>query len=366
MREGSGTIWRALGTTLVALASAAPAAGLAQAGPTISFRAPAGCPDDRAVRREIEALLGRPLASIDAPLVIDAEAIQLEGRWLLRLQAEDIGERDIHGENCAALAQAAALMVAWMIDPSVETMAPAMSQPRDEADDLRIEADRADRSTAALDAAIRLGAPERPAMAGAPLSSAHRLADPDPVPVRGRVSFGFGPSILLDVGTLPSVSAGVGGEFVLRYDQLDLRLRGSWIAPQRAVLPQNGVLRGLDADAGAIAEHAGGSFHVCGRPLDSGMPALSFCGGLAMGAIFATGQGVHAPRSEAGLISALTLGAAIPWEPSDELDLELAAELSIPFVTPTFEFGVGSDRVDVFTPAPISGRLTITGHIDVR
>ena len=72
---------------------------------------------------------------------------------------------------------------------------------------------------------------------------------------------------------------------------------------------------------------------------------------------------VSRPATNAGVLASLVIGAALPWSPIDELDLEVGAEVAIQPIAPTFEVG---GLGDVFTPAPISGRLVITGHVDVR
>jgi hypothetical protein len=160
----------------------------------------------------------------------------------------------------------------------------------------------------------------------------------------------------LDVGTLPSVAPGVGGEVVVRIDALDLRVRGAWLSLQRAQL-ENPLMIAVDV------EWAGGSALACARPFDRGAPEVSFCGGLQAGAFVATGRGVSSPGSAAVPSAALAFSAAIPWSPLAELDLEASLDLVVPLGAPTFviePFG------SVFTPAPVSGRLSITGHIDVR
>lgn len=366
MRGQGGTIWRALGTRIVLAAivsvpflTISGAAAQEPSGAQVRFHGPAAeCPGEASVRREIEALLGRPLASVPA-MSVDAEASQSDGRWVLRLRAGDLGERDIAGESCAALAQAAALMIAWMIDPAAETVVPAVTLAAPD----RSPPVEQTPTPGALD----LDSPEplaSPAIASRipRASRARTLADPADVPApRAPISVGLGPSFVLDVGSLPSVTIGVGGEVVVRIDRLDLRVRGHWLAPQDAAVPAN--VEGAPAGAGVVTELAGGSVHACGRPLEPGAPALAICGGIAVGAIVGRSHDVSSPASSAGVLAGLVIGAALPWSPIPELDLEVAAELAIQPVAPTFEIG---GLGDVFTPAPVSGRLVITGHVDVR
>ena len=45
------------------------------------------------------------------------------------------------------------------------------------------------------------------------------------------------------------------------------------------------------------------------------------------------------------------------------LDLEIGIEVMVPLGAPTFEL---APLGDVFTPAPVAGRLTLGAHVDVR
>ncbi|MBX3275127.1 MAG: hypothetical protein KF729_32985, partial [Sandaracinaceae bacterium] len=110
--------WRRVGVVLVALAAlAAPSRAAAQL--VLGWDVPDGCPPASAVHAEVARLLGGQLPD-DVALEAGAVASSRRGRWRLRLttlMAGVAGERVIEGDACAPLADAAALVLALMIDP---------------------------------------------------------------------------------------------------------------------------------------------------------------------------------------------------------------------------------------------------------
>lgn len=331
-----GTVWRAIPWLAGALALASSAAAPGVAAAESRWIAPEGCPDEAALRAEVEALLGRTLAAGEA-IVIDAEVRQ-EGaaQWRLELRGQDGAvERTLEGESCEALLAAAALLVVWQLEEAPEP-----------------------------EAEPHLSVAPAPAPRARSSERASRLASPDAiaqVSESTQFSVGIGAAFVLDAGTLPAIAPGVVGELVVRIDRLDLRARGGWLASQGAWLSNE-----LAPAAGVEVEWAGASLHACGRPLPEGAdarPGLAICGGVHAGALVARGAGVSDPqRAEAPLV-ALSVGASMPWAPFDALDLEVGLELMVPLAAPTFELAPFGD---VFTPAPVAGRLTLGAHVDVR
>ncbi|WP_437591584.1 hypothetical protein [Sorangium sp. So ce1000] len=121
---------------LIVAAGLLPARALATpAEPrTIDLRweAPDGCPPADEVRSEIARLLG---ASEQRQPIDVAIAVAREGdtrlRLDLRIRAPAPGERVLHGDDCASMARAAALIVAMSIDPDAvaRTAAAEPAQP---------------------------------------------------------------------------------------------------------------------------------------------------------------------------------------------------------------------------------------------
>jgi hypothetical protein len=110
---------------LAVLAAAGPALPAGDAGEPIALAwvAPPGCPSEREVRAEIERVLGGPPDPASQPY-LRAEARVSGGRGggfhvhLITHLGGVIGERDLHGPTCAAVANAAALIVALTFDPA--------------------------------------------------------------------------------------------------------------------------------------------------------------------------------------------------------------------------------------------------------
>lgn len=107
-------------TTVAALSLlAAHASG--QASVEVTWSAPPGCPSGELVSAEVLRLLGPdarfPPHRIDAIVVEDGALFRLQ----LTAHSDDaaLGERELSAESCAALAEAAALIVALAINPSL-------------------------------------------------------------------------------------------------------------------------------------------------------------------------------------------------------------------------------------------------------
>jgi hypothetical protein len=92
-------------------------------GVVLSWSAPDGCPDEAAFRKDIEALLGRSLDSAFARWVDAKVSVRREAkRFVLELSGDGSGgtfARTLEDASCEAIAEAAALIVAIAIDPSL-------------------------------------------------------------------------------------------------------------------------------------------------------------------------------------------------------------------------------------------------------
>jgi hypothetical protein len=371
MDSGGGTFWPT-GLALAVTASASIAAAQSSAGPQLQVIAPEGCPGEEAIRSDIEALLGRAWHDLDpstrVQIEISARGAGAEAPWSLRLRTDAGAERLLHGESCPALVQAAALVVAWTIDPAADLAAadPAATGPATShlgpsaADAPRIELGQPALPAARSEGTFALG--QAPATGtGRSRRGAAALADPARnSSARSARSVGIGGGFMLDFGTLPEPAPGLAAEVVIRNPAIDLRVRGGWLSTQRAALENRS---GVPAGAAVEVAWAGGSLLACGRPLDGSGPSLALCGGVQGGALLARGVGISSPGAAAAPLPALTVGAVLPWAPVPEFDAEIAVEIGVPLGAPTFEiepFG------RAYTPSPLTGRIAIAGHVDVR
>lgn len=105
------------------LSFAEPARAASDAPIALTWTAPtrADCPDTAYVLGEIERYVGadnpRPGKPVQAKATVRGIALD---RWQLRLQTDDAGvegERVFEDQSCRAVADAAVVVLAWMIDP---------------------------------------------------------------------------------------------------------------------------------------------------------------------------------------------------------------------------------------------------------
>ncbi|MBZ5715813.1 hypothetical protein [Nannocystis pusilla] len=113
----------------------APGSAPAPTMPEVRWEAPAGCPDEAAVRAQIAGLLARAPAGTGGAAQVTLRVESLPGgRW--RLDAtitspEGQGRRSLEGDRCEALAEAAALLTAIAAAPGLQggpTPAPGVQE----------------------------------------------------------------------------------------------------------------------------------------------------------------------------------------------------------------------------------------------
>lgn len=93
----------------------------------LSWRAPVGCPSADQVRVDVRSLMAKGHSGAGEPLVVAATIRKGSDRnYELVLSHED-RERIIPGDSCTRLAQAAALLIALLLDPALELAEPEPS-----------------------------------------------------------------------------------------------------------------------------------------------------------------------------------------------------------------------------------------------
>ncbi|MCC6877953.1 MAG: hypothetical protein IT378_26820 [Sandaracinaceae bacterium] len=304
----------------------------------LHWQAPTDCPSQSELHSEVERLLGGAIPEGPA-ITVDAVAARGPDGFTLRMtteMAQARGERVLSAASCPELASAAALILALMIDPeAVAALEPAAPDPP--------APPRPEPPPAALvQVAAALTSPSAAWARDAPSS-------PEAPPAT-LVGVGLGAAFLVDVGTLPAPAPGAGLEAVWQDRWVQGRLRFEWLSTQGARLASG---------AGAELSALGGAALVCGRPLEE----IALCTGLHAGAVFGAGVGVGSPTSGTAGWVAGSVGGAFSWAPVEWLDLELRADLLIPFTRPTFFVTLPSGPADVFTLEPVAGRFALGGHL---
>jgi hypothetical protein len=310
---------------LVALACLSPAARAAS-GETVNLTwetpSQADCPEVADVLGEIRRYVGDDptRAPIEARATVRSIA---QGRWELVLKTKDgvdEGERALQGESCRAVADAAVVVLAWMVDPGAmaKRLVPA--------------------------------APEKPAP---PPPPAAQSPSPAPAPTRALHPRAFlGVGMVADVGTLPFPALGVeavGGAALGRW----------WLAAHAAYWPSRSKTSATLSDGRA----AGATFtlrllgiEACLRPLP-GPPRFEpwLCVGPEVDQVRGVGFGVN--NAGAGSKTWLSLTAALGGGVSLSAGARLVLSIAGVYPTEREHFslhGVG----EVYRPSALAGRAS--------
>lgn len=317
-----------------------PATVRAQDRLTLTARAPDACPDATAMRAEVARLLGGAIP--DGPPVeaeASTEAMADGFRLTLRTRTGDAeGERTLEGPACEGLADAAALVLALMIDPARVVD----DEPAPEAT-TRPTPDPAPRAAASLAGPDAPAPPSWRAPRRAPQASP--AEDPAAPPSPGFVGAGAG----VDVGTVPAPSAWVWVEAGWGVPLVDGRLRAGVVTPQPG-------LRAAGSSAGADITSVSVDARACVHPFEAAR-GLAACGGLLLGVSVAQGFGLASTETGLGTFFGAVVGIEARWRPVDAVGLGLDATLVIPFNP--LEFAVraaGGDEV-FLRQEPVSGRF---------
>lgn len=327
------------------LSSAAARAAPGNPGVELGWVAPPGCPGEAAVRAEIERLAGRSLGA-GTGATLHAAAVVSHGPrgWRAKIALIEDGElpreREIEGETCAEVADAAAVIVALAIDSaagvlpppplSVPLPPPPLSEPLP---------------------------PPLPHIAWRPRPPAFRLARPEARPAarsasprRAAKSFDLGFKTMggVDFRSLPAPAVGFGlGAFVsLSRNRIEVFVAG-WL-PEVAAAPQRPY---AGADISLVVGGARYCRLLVGSPL-----GLAGCGGIEIGAMTATSFGVPVSGAGSALWLAPELGVLGLLNPSHTVSLSFELTGLAPSTRQAFWItGLG----EVYRPPALTGRAVL-------
>ncbi len=292
---------------------------------TFSWQAPASCPSRGQVSGEIARLLGG-IIRVPQGGDITARAVVEHGlTWSLAMDTELAGRpgrRSLEAASCQDLANAAALIIALMIDP---------------------------------DAVAAHATTPQPAAAPPPVTAPPATATaPDRKP--RVVEFLVGILAAGSYGTLPSIDAGLGGGIGLQGRRWRAELRGSY-----------GLRRDQKAWAAAPAGAYGQfnfwavAFAAC---FNVGSESLAFgpCADAEVGVTSAKGFGVSQSLPADTLWSALGAGGYAAISLGHHLDLPLHLDVLAPLRRSEFVFKNEPERV---FQAPAVG-VRVSAGIELR
>jgi hypothetical protein len=302
---------------------------------SVSWDAPAICPDVAHVRAEVASMLqGSTPESHVAQLAARGTVTLVEGRFQLRIQLDSRGASEtkaMDAATCDTLADAFALVVAFTFDPSVgRRRPPAAAAPG---------------SASAVAVTPR---PEPPAPWHEP--SAPSTEGP---PTRLLA----GPLIALGAGALPFPAYGLGGRIAIesgaRWELAGMIWPKEPTAPV-VVDPSHTV--GADVWLASLAPSACLSFV---------RDAVDACGGGEVGALRARGSGVPVSGSGTSWWLALTAGLSVRAPVTPGFGLRFRLDVGVPIYRPSFMLeDVGSQgSVQTFRPGPVAGALSFEPEV---
>ncbi|MFO0762547.1 MAG: hypothetical protein U0359_39270 [Byssovorax sp.] len=312
----------------------------------LTWKAPEGCPAAAEVSAEVDRLLGPKGARPAAPIQAEASVVADDrGGYRVHLETRSSGPtrvREIKGSSCKALADATALILAMMIDPSA---ALASAPPSASASAPPPPAPPPSASASAPPAPP----PSASASTPPPPPSAPPAPPPRPIPSieprapRAPLTLGFSGQAVIDAGSLPGVSPGLSLGAAVGYRFL----RGEIGA---LFLPARDQTAATKASAGATVDLLAGTLTGCFWPTVWKLQ-LGPCAGLELGRIRARAFGVTSPGEGTALWSAFRAGGGLAWSPIAPLFLGLRLEMAVPLQRPGFVIGnVGT----VYRPSPVA------------
>ncbi len=307
---------------------------------SLDWSAPPECSERERILSQVRAILG-PTPPARERIEVQAEARPTPGgRWTVRLVVKGEGQRELQAESCEAAADATALILALMIDPTRAAAAPPAPAPTP-----------APRTPSPAPAPAP--APPAPSPAPAP-------APPAPSPAPAPVGLlGIRASVGGDLGTLSP--ANIGGELALftTLRRVRLELAGTYWATATATASAR-PSEGADLGLATVAGRAGYLFAVRRLTL---APLVGVEGDVLRGA----GFGGIGQAHQNAFLAAVVVGAMASYPVWWRLSVTLTVEGVVPLARPAFvvDLPSGAAEFTIERPGPVLGRafLGVEGRI---
>lgn len=306
---------------------------------------PPGCPDRDALFAGVARRRGQALApgqvSVAARIVArGARRYHLELRVRIGERSES---RSLSAATCAALVDAAALLVAVAVDESDRAASaeppPAAREPPPELE------------VPVPEPPVEVPAPSPPVEAPE-LPPPAPLPQPTPAPPPPARSARLGGFLRVqgggELGALPGPTGAVGLGGGLLWRRFRLELQATYLPPRALTRPQARVRASL----------AAATLLGCAR-LGRGALEAPICGGLEVGGMHgaARGEGVDAARI--GPWIALAASAGVAWRAHPRIALWAALQALAALRRPSFQLRDPEVEVLLHEPAAVSGRLLV-------
>lgn len=323
----------------------APAGG----GVEFAWDAPSeDCPSEAEVVTELERLLGGPVAEqgdrrLSAIARVRREA---DGAWDLRLWTVTntaTRQRSMTGADCEVLAEAAALLAAMAIDPSVLEHAGASDAAVEQAEQAQdIEEPEPEPKPE----------PEPQPPIDEPEPEPEPQVEPEPQPPiaepnRRSLMVGVRVHAGISYGDLPRVGPILRAALALTWARARLELEGHYGFARAAEL-DDGSARGAELSA------AFGIVRGCGL-LRHRASRLEFplCGGLEAGAVLGVGVGLDEVRRDSIPWLAINLAPGLVWAPIRNLAIGVTVEPWVALMRRRFEI---DNAGVIWRPLPVGVR----------
>ncbi len=317
----------------------------------LSWHAPEACPTGVQVRVAVAQMVGPQPA---AQLSVDAVVTEIRGQWQLALELagpQGTGQRALTADNCEALAQAAAVVIAIAIDPEFSGGDPAVVA-RDESP-VEPAAPAQPNIPVAPEPAQPAPSSARPAVdiavAGDELGEQPTSPDARVRRVGGFVDMGSG----VGFGLLPKPAAVLGLQVgvAARRWRVGLGVEG-WF-PRRTTGPNNPAV-------GGEFSLIDGQLFGCATPR-LGAFVMPLCTGVDIGAVRGRGVGQLTTVNTATTLWAGIRGAAgVMWN-WKWLGLWLRGSVSVGLVRPAFHT---TQQPEIFRVGSVGG--LVTGGVEFR
>jgi hypothetical protein len=314
-------------------------------GLSVSWSAPTGCPTLADIQTSIAKLLG-PTTETSAKTEIVARARashQDDGRWLGVVETQlgtKSGKRSLHAESCEAVANAAALIIALMVDPDAVAA-------RQAADAKSAQPTATDIPKNGLDA--RESA--TPASTGnAPKIGTTELVTQPRAPI---ARFFIGPRIAANSGTLPTMALGAGANIGVIF------AHGSIETGVLEWTRSTATVAGTQPKAGGTFRLLSGYLAAC-PSYRSGRFDFGVCGHLGLNWVRGTGFGVNTSYQNSFTWLAGGGGLLVRLWPGQRFSVPLRVEALLPMAHPVFTLnGVPQSQGQVFRPSNMAGQACL-------
>jgi hypothetical protein len=310
----------------------------------ITWDAPATCPDAEYLRERIAQHLRG--VEVEAA-VVRAQVLAPAGEgapWRLRIAIGDEGQRELEGASCAALADAAAVMVAISLNAAVagddaDVPEPPVPAPTDDVPPAQPAAEMVEAAT--LD-------PPEP-LATRPSAAPSTSPEPASRPRRSPPQAVLGVTTGVHGVGLPAPGAQLGGRVGLRWGPLSAAVTGThWFRRERPVV----------GDIAASYQLTTGGLDLCGvLPLgrDPAAFELLACVEAEAGVLRAEGLRASPSRIQHHPWAAVGGGAGAAWIARSWLAVGLRANIVAPVIGRRFFVG----DVSAGAVGPVDARGTL-------